>query len=356
MKDFQSLNAIEHWHDCSDISRKIESKILTQITLFTKQKEHTMNKQRSHFAQLFSIIMLVMLALFIGCKESVIEPESTEPTTDQGAMLKLADEDSAISSFEPNYNEEDAMSFLGKTETEIYPFRVGHKVRLVNRNLDVNVVGDTAYGTLTKTFEGTLIIAASYNSGATEPDTIIRKPFTSVITRKIIFVKIGNSPFPFRNWRVAAISLPEGGVLSSNIDIQKLTAFLPNGDTLVINSPNSYFLSRGPGWWRQLPVIGTGQSTTLRLEVYSAYEDTDFVTLTYGADKNGFHRAKKRFVMVSSVPSGSGFAKVYEQIYTTHQFVGHYHAIVNAFPKQVIFDDATRVETESWGVPYFVRP
>ena len=315
-----------------------------------------MNKQRSLLAQLFSIIILSMMVLFIGCKESVVEPLSTEPTTDKEAMLKLADEDSAVSSFEPNYNEEDAMGFFGKTAAEIYPFRVGHKVRLVNRNMDINVVGDTAYGTLTKTFEGTLIIAASYAPGATAPDTIIRKPFTSVITKKIIFVKIGNSRFPFRNWRIAAISLPEGGVLSPNIDIQKLTVFLPSGDTLIINSPNSYFLSRGPGWWKQLPIIGKNQSVTLRLEVYSAYADTDFVTLTYGADKKGFNRAKRKFVMVSSVPSGSGFAKVYEQTYTAHQFVGHYHAIVNAYPKQVIFDDATPVESETWGVPYFIRP
>ena len=315
-----------------------------------------MNKQRSFLAQFLSIIMLAIFALFIGCKESVVEPESTEPTTDKEAMLKLADEDSAISSFEPNYNEEDAMGFLGKTAAEIFPFRVGHKMRLVNRNMDINVVGDTAYGTLTKTFEGTLIIAASYNSGATQPDTIIKKPFTSVIKKKIIFVKINNSRFPYRNWRIAAISLPEGGVLTSNIDIQKLTAFLPNGDTLVINSPNSYFLSRGPGWWRALPIIGKNQSVTLRLEVYSAYADTDFVTLTYGADRSGLHRAKRKFVMISSVPSGNGYAKVYEQTYTTHQLVGHYHAIVNAFPKQVIFDDATPVETESWGFPYFVRP
>jgi len=315
-----------------------------------------MNKQRSFLAHFLSIIILAMFALFIGCKESVVEPDSTEPTTDKEAMLKLADEDSAISSFESNYNEEDAMGFLGKTEAEIYPFRVGHKVRLVNRNMDINVVGDTAYGTLTRTFEGTLIIAASYNSSTTAPDTIIRKPFTSVITKKVVFVRVGNSRFPYRNWRIAAISLPEGGVLSPNIDIQKLTVFLPSGDTLIINSPNSYFLSRGPGWWKQLPIIGKNQSVTIRLEAYSAYADTDFVTLTYGADKKGFNRAKRKFVMTSSVPSGNGYAKVYEQTYIAHQFVGHYHAIVNAFPKQVIFDDATPVESESWGIPYFVRP
>lgn len=300
--------------------------------------------------------MLVTFALFWGCKESAVEPENLEPTTDKEAMIRLADEDSSIASFEPNYNEEDAMSFLGKTEASIYPFRVGHRVRLVNRNMDINVVGDTAYGTLTKTFEGTLIIAASYNSGATAPDTIIRKPFTSVFTQKLIFVRIANTRFPYRNWRIAAVSLPEGGVLSPNINIQKLTALLPNGDTLVINSPNSYFLSRGLGWWRQIPFIGQNQPTTIRLEIYSAYADTDFVTLTYGAIINGLHRAKKKFVMTSSVSSGNGFLKIYEQTFTTHQFAGYYHAVVNAFPKQVIFDDATPVETESWGFPYFVRP
>jgi len=319
-----------------------------------------MKKQRSLFSQFFSAILLFftfsMLTLFVGCKESSVEPESTEPTTDQEAMLKLADEDSAIASFEPSYNEEDAMSFLGKTAAEIYPFKVGHRVRLVNRNLSVDFIGDTAYGTLTKTFEGTLIIAASYNSGATQPDTVIRKPFTSVITKKIIFVRRDSTRFPYRNWKIAAISLPEGGVLSPNIDIQKLTAFLPNGDTLVINSPNSYFLSRGFGWWRQLPIISKNQPVTIKLEVYSAYADTDFVTLTYGADIRGFHRAKKRFVLTSSIPSGNGFAKVYEQTYTAHQFVGHYHAIVNALPKQVIFDDATPVESETWGIPYFIKP
>jgi hypothetical protein len=315
-----------------------------------------MNKQRRLLTQVFSLIILSAIILFVGCKESVVEPNSAEPTTDKEAMLKLTDEDSAVSSFETNYNEEEAMSFFGKTEAEIYPFKVGHRVHLVNRNMDVNVVGDTAYGTLTKTFEGTLIIAASYNSGANVPDTIIRKPFTSIITKKLIFVRIGNSRFPYRNWKLVAISLPEGGVLTTNIDIQKLTAFLPNGDTLIINSPNSYFLSRGLGWWKQLPVIDENQFVILRIEVYSVYADTDFVTLTYGADKNGLHRAKRKFIMVSSIPSGNGFAKVYEQTYNTHQFPGYYHAVINIFPKQVIFNDATPVETESWGIPYFVKP
>lgn len=299
--------------------------------------------------------MLSIFALFIGCKEASVDPIASDINSDTEAMLKLADEDSSISSFEPNYNEESAMSFTGEVSAEIYPFRVGHKVRLINRNLDVTFNGDTAYGKLTMTFEGTLFIAASYDPNAGEPDTLIKKPFTSVITKNIIFVKIDNSIFPRKNWRIAAVSLAEGGVLSPNIDIVKLTMYLPSGDTLVINSPNDYYLAMGFGWWRQLPIVARDKAVKLRLEVYSAYADTDLVTLTYGADHNGFHRLKRRFELISSEPSGSGYVKIYEQVYFTHQYPGHYHAIVNALPKQVIFDASAAVESETWGVPYFVR-
>lgn len=306
--------------------------------------------------KLLSVIALLMPALFWGCKDSVNEADVNNLAADKTAMQTLIDEDSAISSFEPNFNEDDVMTILGKTQTDIYPFKVGHRMKLRNRNFSVDVVGDTAYGTLTKTFDGTLLIAASYNSNATVPDTVIKKSFTTTITKRIILVRVANTRFPERNWRVAAISLPQGGTSSANIDIQKLTAYLPNGDSLVITSPNDYFLSRGIGWWKQLPAIGIGQSITIRLEVYSAFADTDFVTLTYGADRNGLHRAKKKFQMISSIPSGSGFIKVYERTFTAHQFIGYYHAVINAFPRQVIFDDIAPVECESWGLPYLIKP
>jgi len=305
-----------------------------------------------HLLALFAALSIILM---VGCKDSTIEPESTEPNTDKEAMQKIADEDSSVSSFEPNYNEEDLMDFLGKTETVIYPFRVGHRVRLVSRNFNVNIVGDTAWATYTKTFEGTLLIAASYDPNATEPDTVVKKPFNSIVTRNLIFIKVANTDRPFRNWKLAAISLPEGGTLSPNIDITKLTIFLPGGDTLVITSPNNYYLSRGFGWWKHLPIISKNEDVTLELELFSAYADTDFVTLTYGADKMGLHRAKRKFELISSVPSGTGYVKVYQQTYRTHQWWGFYHAIVNAFPRQVIFDDTAAVENEMWGVPYFVK-
>jgi len=316
--------------------------------------------KKKNFTKRFFIplFLLGLLTFFAGCQnEMTVEPQdSDEPTTNQTALEKIVDQDSSLASFEENYNEDGLMDFMGKTNTAIYPFRVGHKMRLVSRNLDIEYDNDTtATGTLTKTFEGILFIAASYDSLGEVADTVIEKPFTSTITRKLIFKKVANTDYPFRNWKIAAISLPEGGTQSPNIDITKLTIFLPGGDTMVVESPNDYFLRRAQGWWRQIPLLRRGESVTLRVELFSAYEEDDFVTLTFGADRFGHHRAKRKFELVSSTSVGGGFEKIYEQTYTSNQFPGHYHAIINAMPQQVVYDDATPVEIESWGIPYFVR-
>ncbi|MDT3696970.1 MAG: hypothetical protein ROY99_11340 [Ignavibacterium sp.] len=317
------------------------------------------NKNSQLFKKFWIILVFAMVSIFVGCQDDMTVQTTDDPATDQEALVKIVSEDSVLTSFEPNYNEGGDMDILQKTNTEIYPFRVGHKMRLVNRNVNINIVGDTAYGLITNTFEGILYIKGSYDPNATNPDTLITKPFTSVVTRNIVFVKIANTRHPLLNWKIAAISLPEGGTQSSNINITKLTAFLPNGDTLEINSPNDYYLVRHWGfWWRwhHIPVIPQNQDVLLRVELTSAYADTDFVTLTYGANRFGMHRTKKKFELISSTQNGSVFNKIYEQTYRTHQYVGFYHAIINAMPKQVVFDDATPVEMESWGIPYFVRP
>ena len=305
------------------------------------------------------MLLLLVMSFFVGCQDDTMVQTTDEITTNQQALEKLVDEDSVLISFEPNYNEDGEMDILNKTNTEIYPFRVGHKMRLVNRTISVTFDGDTAYGIVTKTFEGVLYIKGSYDPNANHPDTLITKPFTSVVTRNVVFIKIANTEFPRQNWKIAAISLPEGGTQSPNIDINKFTAFLPNGDTLVINSPNDYYLVRNWGqWWRwhNVPVINNGGEVLLRVELNSAYADTDFVTLTFGADRNGMHRLKKKFELISSNPNGNVYEKVYEQSFVVHQFPGFFHAIINAMPKQVVYDDSTPVEMESWGVPYFVRP
>ena len=82
--------------------------------------------------------------------------------SDKEALEKIADEDESLQSFDLNYDEEEAMDFvLGKTAVEIFPVKVYQRMHLVEKNMNIVFEGDTAYGTLTKTFEGILFIVAS---------------------------------------------------------------------------------------------------------------------------------------------------------------------------------------------------
>lgn len=302
------------------------------------------------------------LAVFIsGCKDSVNAPDvnTSQTTTDPAVFETLANQDETLSSFEPNYNEQDAMAFLGKTLTDFYPIRVGQKMRLVSKNYEVNEVGDTAYVKMTKTFEGVLFIKGSYTppdfNSSTVADTLIEKPFTTVMTRNLIFAKKQIGDIPLNNWKLVAASLPSGGTLTDNINITKVTVTYSNGDQLVITNPLEFYLTREFPIWRQIPVVARNEEVNIEVAVTSAYADSDFVTLTYGADKFGNHRNKRKFVLISSVQNGSFYDKVYQQKFNTHQFPGHYHAVINAFPRQVIFDDSSPVESKTWGIPYIVR-
>ena len=318
----------------------------------------------SFYRRFLSVFAVLAVLFVVGCQDSVTDPENSEPSNDKEAMQKIADEDSSLQSFDENYNEEDLMSYgMGKVQAGIYPFRVGHRARLVSRTLTIEIQGDTAYGKLTKTYEGVLLIEASYDSGATSPDTVIQKTFNAIVTRNLIFVRVANTERPLLNWKLAAISLPEGGaltsggVLSPNIDITKVTIFLPSGDNIVIESPNDYYLSRHPGWlwWRSIPIIPRNDSVKVRVEIFSAYEDEDFVTITFGKNRFTGNRHKRKFELVSSVQVSGGYERVYEQTFRAYTFPGFYHAVINAFPKQVIYDDSTPVEDSMWGIPYYVK-
>ncbi|HCY76756.1 MAG TPA: hypothetical protein DHV28_12620 [Ignavibacteriales bacterium] len=306
-----------------------------------------------------SIVFTASVALlFSGCQDPTSVESADQNISEKQAIINLLDEDQAIASFEPNFDEGGTMQILGKISTEIYPLRVGQKMKLTNHNVDVNIQNDTAYAFITNTFDGQLFIAATYDPNSTEPDTIIKKSFTSVITRNAILVKMDSTRHPKHNWKVVAISLPEGGTLNPDIDITKLTVYLP-GDSLVITSPNDFYLYRKPGFpgkWKPFPIMPPHQDATLKLELTSAYPDTDFVTITFGADFKGMNRIKRKFVLVSSEFNGTNYEKVYVQTLNAHRNPGFFHSVINAMPLQVIKDDSTPVEMESWGLPYFVRP
>ena len=132
---------------------------------------------------------------------------------------------------------------------------------------------------------------------------------------------------------------------------------LSNGDTVSVSDPENFFISRGYrwNWWHRCPEVHSDDTVTVSVEVYSAYADTDFVTITYGANSFGLHRAKTKLNLVSETPSGNGFVRVFERTFNVRNYHGYFHAVLNAFTKQTIFDDTAPVESKSWGIPYKVK-
>lgn len=318
-----------------------------------------------------SFLKLIIIAgllsfLFAACQEdSITNPDDGNNIDDKALIEKTINEDEVLISFEPNYNEDGAMDILvPKTGEIINPIRVGQKMTLVYRNIDVQIEGDTAYANIYKEFSGILYIAASLNDNSFI-DTLIEKPFTSTITRNVILEKTlyNNTGDSLYFWKVIAVSLPEGGSIdintgsiTTNIEITQLDVLFPNGNTLTVTNPNDYYLERyNSADKRNIPVFGRGEYFTLTVSVKSLYEEDDFVTLTWGARAGGIDRTKARFSLVSSEFDGTYYNKVYSANFRTHFYPGFFHSIINVIPHQVVNDDSTPVENNSWGVPYRVN-
>lgn len=306
----------------------------------------------------FFLIPLFIFAL-TGCSEETTGPEAT---TDDQALQELATEDSSSRSFEENYNDAGAHFFLNTSvQGNIYPIKIGRRIISVTRQFARQINGDSAYVTMTSTYTGVFIIEASYEpvtpgDTTATADTVIQKPFASVVVRKMVFAKVNSSSNPRNNWKLVRVSLPAGGTVTNNITINKAVMTFANGDSLVITNPNEFYLSRNPsGNRRDIPVLLRNSVVRLRVEIFSAYADDDFVTLTHNANLRGFFRVKRRLALVSSEASGTGYAKVYEQTFLAGSAQGHFHAVIDATPRGVIFESASQFETKVWGVPYIVR-
>ncbi|MFA3782455.1 hypothetical protein ABRY23_05250 [Melioribacteraceae bacterium 4301-Me] len=347
------------------------------------------------------VLMLFVLIVFSasGCKneDSVVAPNGN--TNLQQALEKITNNDQSVQSFEDNYNEEQAMS-LAKTQLakELYPIKIGQRMELANRQLTIDYGDSTAVGTLTSTYNGKLFILAAFNSSTTTrsgyplPDTLVTKSFTTIITRKIQYVKVDNTGDNLIDWKISAISLPQGGTENSGVTIKTLTLINPDGSVLVIDSPNNFFFDKGPrsennnysggnnsnngqsgnmmgqnghmgngnnqfGLSHRVmfPIFGMNQPVKVQVELESAYADTDLVTITHGAMLGGLGREKAKLNLISETNNGGTYTRVFEGKWFTNMHGGYMHAVLNALPHKSVYDSDASVEENTWGVPYLVR-
>ena len=97
-----------------------------------------------------------------------------------------------------------------------------------------------------KEIDGIFKILAKYDPNDSV-FVLIEKPFTDKATRNIIFRRVARDPIIYwRNWLPVATSLVEGGTdpqpVGDEINLTMIQMFLPNGDTITVTDPNSYYL------------------------------------------------------------------------------------------------------------------
>jgi hypothetical protein len=328
--------------------------------------------------QLAAFLVLLPLAglLIAGCsKDDGVSP-AADPNdqlygaaqTDQQFFELFAANNEYSTTDEMTMNDGDQPQSLddlsiGRLMTGIRPLRWARFIRTFSRQvvLDSLTRDSLAYLTVTKTWQGSLLIAATYNDTSSVPDTVIRKPFTSEARKRLIFKRIANTSVRWRNWRPVAISLIDGGTTSSAaIAITQLKLVFDRSgvpDSIVVTDPNSTFL-RFHGIFdlqaREVPDIQGGHEVTTSVTVVSTDPDTDHVVLRYGFSRDGLHRRRIRLHLVSESFGGSAYTRVYQRRYVMHFVRGVFSSAVDASTHGTMFDDLAPVATSFWGVPYVV--
>jgi len=297
------------------------------------------------------LFTLALIAGFNGCKSSDNPVQPTDVNVE--AMQSIAAEDSTVLNFEANW-QDDVSGEVAKIASGWITLDVKRKINSVTRSFQIRVVGDSALGIATFTFNNTLIIRAKKDSNSIS-DTLLRKNYTAVVKRNLVFEKVNSSSNPRNNWKLIAWSAVQGGTATSISKIQSLQITAPGIVPIDVTSPNGLYLARGIARFKQLPVFDKNSEVTLTMKVLSTTDDPDYVILNYGADNRGINKNKQVFELVSTVSSGTSFIKTYRAVLNTTNYAGYFHMVMDVLTKRTVQDDSTPVESDVWSLPYGVK-
>jgi hypothetical protein len=323
--------------------------------------------------------LLVALPLVTGCDQSATEPEQTAPvgvSNEEEAIRYFAANDDFVVNDEETLDDQSVEPLdygtFGKIGADITPLRFGRFVTGMRKTVEVDFeTGDTiAVAHVEKEVTGILKIQGINADGDT---ATYEKPFADKFVRNIIFKRIARETRRYwLNWLPVASSLVEGGTVpTGNINITELTVYLPNGETIVVTDPETYFLRyrwvrmfqsgksdvpQFEKWDKDVPEFNAGEPMKLQVKLASAGADPDVVVLRYGF---GFGQKRRiRLEMVSEELNGSLYERTYETSRVSPVFChfhrGFFNMAVVGMTEETLFDDVAPYAVSIWGVPYRV--
>jgi len=245
----------------------------------------------------------------------------------------------------------------------LYPIRWGRRITWseVTRDYQVVMLGDTgAIVTIVKTLPGEFWVGLGYRSPDTVViDTIIRKPFTEVVTRKVQFKRIAHTDYPMRNWAPVAITLVQGKTQGTNsftiVSMEVIDASV--GYDSVVTDPNNTWFRLG---WRRgtIPIVQSGDSVTVRVTVTSSDDSSEIVIFRHGIAGTSLLRGRTRMRLVSISGSPGNYTRVYERTFHPYLrfgiFAARFNVVVDVLSRGSIFDNNAPFTNEFWGTPYIV--
>lgn len=260
------------------------------------------------------------------------------------------DDDGAQS---PDYD-----SGVSKIAEQIDAIKFGRRAPYKLESIDVVFDSDTtATATITHSLDGKFLILARDTSNSNIVGTLYSKDMENAILRKAKLRKVRDTGNDRRDWRVIAIS---GAVASSpnpTITISELTYQHPDGTTLTITDPLSYFMSRETG----LPEFTRGDSVKVFVKLTNTNDfppaPGETVLLRYGMDHQ-FHRARKRLNDEGIYPdavAGDGTYSGMYRVHPPHGFHRLHHAGVDIIDHGTIYDSEAPYNSVAWSLPYLVK-
>lgn len=318
--------------------------------------------------KMFKFLLLLMafgITFYIsGCTESV----STNETDEQYLMevvqkgVNAQDEDDLLAAETTDLDDGGAVTNgPGGGDTPIDSLlRWGRKILNVNVNLNITSQGDTTKTVIvTKTITGNFIIIGYVNG---VQDSIV-KPYTEVLTRYVVFKRIGNGPRPRSNWKLYRVSMVDGKTTSPQngtdyVEMNKIEVYVNNVLTYTFNGPDftqNIFTTRRFGG--EIPSVNANDQVRLKVYTHSTQPEPDIVAWHWAKNAFGFHRVP--FDMTSNTPSGSGWDRTYEKsftVYGAHNFGRKFNAFISASTRKSLYDDSpSEFASDLVGIPYRVE-
>jgi hypothetical protein len=329
--------------------------------------------------QMVSLVILAMAAL-AGCSKTEMATE-VGPVTDQQALASQVLTADSVSAF--TLSDEAAIDDGGMRPDEyesllpatagpaprglngimadtLIPLRWGRHITGVERNSQATIVGDSiANVLLTKTITGEFWVGyGTRTPDTTIVDTIVKKPFTNIVQRKVTFKRIAHHDDAFRNWIPVAVTMVLGKTQGGNpfsIVSMEIADTRLHRDSTFTDPLNDWF--RLGFLHGNVPVVPVGDSITVRVTVASADSGAEIVHLRQGVDVEHREFRRARMQLVSSSGGPGAYTRVYER-----QFVarrprwngGGFNLIADVLSRGSIVDAAAPYANEFWGIPYIV--